>query len=293
VNGALSGVTAVIALGIALSSLMAAAAAPEPTTLPPRSVPRSFRDCSQCPEMIMIPPGRFAMGTSPEEAIRLGIAPNNRILPWQQPQHAVHIDKPFALGAAPVTRADYAAFAAEAGAQIAGSGWESPGIAQTFRDPVVRVSWRQANAYVAWLTHRAGKPYRLPTEAEWEYAARAGTTTAFWWGDDVGIDHTVCDDCGSEWDGKGTAPVRSFPPNPFGLFDMLGQVFEWTADCWNASYVGAPLDGSAWSSGDCTLHPTRGGSWNLDSRYSRAGSRGRDGDDYEGNMVGLRVARDP
>ncbi len=103
----------------------------------------------------------------------------------------------------------------------------------------------------------------------------------------------MCDDCGSEWDGKGTAPVRSFPSNPFGLFDMLGQVFEWTADCWNASYVGAPLDGSAWSRGDCTLHPTRGGSWNLDSRYARTGARGRDGDDYEGNMVGLRVARDP
>ena len=112
------------------------------------------------------------------------------------------------------------------------------------------------------------------------------------WGDDAGVNHTVCDDCGSEWDGKGTAPVGHFPPNPFGLYDMLGQVFEWNADCWNGNYVGAPADGSPWSTGDCTQHPSRGGSWNLDARISRSGQRSRDGDDYEGNMVGFRVVRD-
>ncbi len=104
----------------------------------------------------MIPAGRFAMGTSAEEAIRLGIAPTNRILPWQQPQHAVHIEKPFALAATPVTRAEYALFAADTGPAIAGSGWDSPGIVQTDRDPVVRVSWRQANAYAEWLTQSGG-----------------------------------------------------------------------------------------------------------------------------------------
>jgi formylglycine-generating enzyme required for sulfatase activity len=254
--------------------------------------PMTLRDCADCPQMILIQPGRFQMGTSPAEAVRLGIAPTNRILPWQQPQHTVTLTKSFALGATPVTREQYSRFAAEQGAAVAGSGWEAPGFKQTTRDPVVRVSWRQANAYVAWLTHKTGKSYRLPTEAEWEYAARGGTTTAFWWGDDAGVDHTVCDDCGSEWDGKGTAPVQSFPANPFGLFDMLGQVFQWSADCWNPNYDGAPDDGSAWLSGDCTLHPARGGSWNLDSRFSRAAARSRDGDDYEGNMVGLRVARD-
>ena len=251
-----------------------------------------FRDCADCPEMVAIPPGRFDMGTGAAEVARLGIAPTSRTLPWQQPQHPVTIAKRFALGATPITRVEYAIFAAARGEAVAGVGWSAPGIRQTDDDPAVRVSWRQASAYVAWLAGKTGQPYRLPTEAEWEYAARAGTRTAYWWGDDPGVGRTVCDDCGSEWDGKGTAPVRRFAANPFGLFDMLGQVFEWTADCWNPNYEGAPRDGSAWRAGDCTQHPARGGSWNLDARFARAGQRSRDANDYEGNMLGLRVARD-
>jgi formylglycine-generating enzyme required for sulfatase activity len=251
-----------------------------------------FRDCDSCPQMVVIPPGSFVMGTSTEEAQRLGIAPTSRVLPWQQPQHPVTIARAFALGTTPVTRAEYRRFAAEVGPQVAGTNWESPGIRQGDDDPVVRVSWKRAMAYVEWLRRHTGLPYRLPTEAEWEYAARAGTRSAYWWGDDPGTARTVCDDCGSDWDGKGTAPVRHFAANPFGLYDMLGQVFEWNADCWNASYVGAPADGSAWMQGDCSMHSARGGSWNLDARYSRAGQRSRDAADYEGNMVGFRVARD-
>ncbi len=242
--------------------------------------------------MTVVRGGAFDMGTSAEEALRLGIASTSRTLSWQQPRHSVIIGKPFAMAITPVTRAEYSEFAAEMGPSIAGSDWDAPGIEQTPQHPVVRVSWRQANAYARWLTRETGKFFRLPTEAEWEYAARAGTVTAFWWGDDAGIGHTVCDDCGSPWDGKSTAPVRSFAANAFGLYDMLGQVFEWTADCWNPNYLGAPTDGSAWMKGDCGLHPARGGSWNLDSRYSRVSARSRDGDDYEGNMVGFRVVRD-
>lgn len=270
---------ALLALALAFSGGTAPAAA-------------TFRDCPDCPVMVTIPAGRFAMGTGPDEIARWGVAPTNRTIGWQQPRHEVTIARAFALAETPVTRADYARFAAEAGPKIAGIGWESPGIRQSDADPVVRVSWDEAQAYVAWLSRRAGRPYRLPSEAEWEYAARGGTTTAYYWGDDAGVGHTVCDDCGSAWDGKATAPVRSFAPNPFGLYDMLGQVFEWTRDCWNPSYAGAPADGSAWMTGDCAVHPSRGGSWNLDARISRAGQRARDDHDYQGNMVGFRVARD-
>ncbi len=256
------------------------------------AAPQTFRDCADCTEMVVIPAGAAEIGTSPAELERWGVAPTNRTIAWQQPKHRVTIAKPFALGATPVTRADYALFAKAAGEKVAGIGWESTGITQTDQDPVVRVSWDEAQAYVAWLSARTGKPYRLPSEAEWEYAARAGTTTAYWWGDNAGIGHTVCDDCGSEWDGKGTAPVRHFAANPFGLYDMLGQVFEWTADCWNADYRGAPADGSAWRTGDCSVHPGRGGSWNLDARIARISQRSRDDHEYQGNMVGFRVARD-
>lgn len=263
-----------------LAALLLATAAP------------AFRDCIDCPEMRPIPAGSYMMGTSAAEAERLGVAPTSRTLPWQQPQHRVTIANPVAFATTPVTRGQYAAFAKEVGEGVAGTGWEAPGIKQTDQDPVVRVNWHHAQAYATWLFRKTGKPYRLPSEAEWEYAARAGTTTAYWWGDDAGVNRTVCDDCGSEWDGKSTAPVGRFPANPFGLSDMLGQVFEWTQDCWNPGYAGAPADGSPWMTGDCTQHPARGGSWNLDARISRAGQRGRDGSDYEGNMVGFRVVRD-
>ena len=251
----------------------------------------SFRDCADCTGMVVIPAGEFEMGTSQADLDRWGVAPTNRTIGWQKPKHHVTIARPFALAATPVTRGEYARFARDAGEKIAGIGWESPGFTQTDADPVVRVSWDEAQSYVAWLSKKTGKTYRLPSEAEWEYAARAGTTTAYWWGDDAGTGHTVCDDCGSDWDGKGTAPVRRFPANPLGLYDMLGQVFEWTQDCWNADYNGAPADGSAWRSGDCTIHPARGGSWNLGARFARVSQRSRDDHDYQGNMVGFRIAR--
>lgn len=262
-------------------------------TAPDAAAPsKSLRDCADCPDMIVIPAGRFDMGTSDEDIRRWGVAPTNRTIGWQQPQHRVTIAYRFALGATPVTRREYALFAREAGEKVAGIGWESTGLRQTDDDPVVRVSWDEAIAYAAWLSRRTGRQYRLPSEAEWEYAGRSGTTTAYWWGDDAGVDRTVCDDCGSAWDGKGTAPVRQFPPNPFGLYDMLGQIFEWTQDCWNDHYRGAPGDGSPWMTGDCAVHPSRGGSWNLDARIARASQRARDDHDYQGNMVGFRVARD-
>ena len=138
-------------------------------------------------------------------------------------------------------------------------------------------------------------PYRLPTEAEWEYAARAGTTTARWWGDGIGTGEANCNGCGSKWDGQLIAPVGTFGPNPFGLYDMLGNVWQWVEDCWHESYVGAPTDGSAWQSGDCGKRVLRGGSWSNVPIYIRSASRSRSvaagGDVDYSNYAGFRVAR--
>jgi formylglycine-generating enzyme required for sulfatase activity len=277
-------------MSVALSSLVLLAAL---LGTVPAAAPAVLRDCAKvCPEMVVVPAGRFMMGTGPAEAERMGGAAD-RYIAWEQPQHPVTIARPFALGRYPVTRGEYARFAADVGPETAGEGWRAPGIPQTDRDPVVKVSWKQAQAYVAWLSRKAGHPYRLPSEAEWEYAARAGTTTPWWWGAEADGGHAICDGCGTQWDGSQTGPVDALPPNPWGLYDTLGNALEMTQDCWHASYVGAPSVGSAWvSGGDCSLRVSRGGAWTLDPRYARSAARSRDGEDYQGDMLGFRVARD-
>jgi formylglycine-generating enzyme required for sulfatase activity len=166
------------------------------------------------------------------------------------------------------------------------------------------VSWYDAQAYVAWLNAKVAKramkpgtagPYRLPSEAEWEYAARGGTTSARWWGNGVGTGNANCNGCGSRWDGRDLAPVNSFGPNPFGLYDMLGNVWQWTEDCWNDSYIGAPADGRARVSGACEERVMRGGSWSSLPIFVRSAARNRNamsGRDFDyANYVGFRVAR--
>ena len=131
------------------------------------------------------------------------------------------------------------------------------------RRPVINVSWEDAVAYTKWLSGQTGERCRLPSEAEWEYAARAGSVTKYSWGNEIGSNQANCDVCGSQWDGKQTAPVGSFDPNGWGLHDLHGNVWEWVQDCWNGSYQGAPTNGSAWESGDCSRRVLRGGSWNF------------------------------
>ena len=126
--------------------------------------------------------------------------------------------------------------------------------------PVIQVSWEDAQTYVSWLSRSTGENYRLPSESEWEYAARAGSTTQYNWGNDIGRNRANCDGCGSQWNQR-TAPVGSFAANAFGLHDMHGNVYEWVQDCWNLSYAGAPTDGRAWVHGDCEIRVVRGGSW--------------------------------
>jgi len=160
--------------------------------------------------------------------------------------------------------------------------------------PVISVNWDDAQQYISWLSKQTGKDYRLLTEAEWEYAARAGATTAYSWGDEIKMDGKVmanCFACGSEWDNKQTAPVGSFAPNAFGLDDMLGNVWEWVEDCYHDTYEGAPDDGSAWNAGDCNQRVVRGGSWGDPSQILRSAFRlrGPVGNRYDG--LGFRIAR--
>lgn len=173
--------------------------------------------------------------------------------------------------------------------------WKSPRFQQHDDHPAVCISWDDAQAYVQWLLKKTGKQYRLPTEAEWEYVARAGTTTVYWWGDSIGKNNAVCDDCGSQWDGKQTAPVGSFKPNAFGVYDTSGNVWEWTQDCWHDDYTNAPSNGKAWlekDDGDCSRRVVRGGSWGFDPLDLRSASRDWVITDGAGHGTGFRVVSD-
>jgi formylglycine-generating enzyme required for sulfatase activity/uncharacterized caspase-like protein len=236
-----------------------------------------FTDCASCPAMIVVPARKFIMGSPKNEPGREAS---------EGPQREVRIAKPFAVSKYEVTFAEWDACAAASACPHAAANW---GRGQM---PVINVSWDNAKQYVGWLSRLTGKEYRLLTEAKWEYAARAGSTTRYSWGDDVGKGNANCDGCGSQWDGKQTAPVGSFKPNAFGLYDMAGNVREWVEDIWHDSYKGAPTDGSAWlQGGDASLRAVRGGSWNYNPQVLRAASRDWLATDYRLSDLGFRVGR--
>lgn len=231
---------------------------------------------SDAPDMVLIPRGSFAMGIPPEESKREGTEDWDRDA---RPVHTVTFARPFLMGRAPVTVAEYSVFVQETG-----RAWEKPDFPQTGRHPVVNVSWDDAIAYAAWLSARTGDPYRLPSEAEWEYACRAGTATSRWWGSDH-------DPKMANVATEGTTEVGAFPANPWGLFDMIGNALEWVEDRWHGSYRGAPRDGQAWTTGNKTGRVLRGGSWNGNLRYDRADIRVRSRGPTALSWVGLRLAR--
>ena len=244
-----------------------------------------FRDCAECPEMVVVPAGEFMMGSRPSRM---------REIKGEDPMHRVTIAAPFAVGKYEVTFEEWDACVSGGGCggyQPVSLDWGRG------RRPVIGVSWEAARAYAAWLSGKTGKEYRLLSESEWEYAARAGTTTRYLWGDDIGRNRANCreDHCGDSW--EYTAPVGSFAANGFGLHDMRGNVWEWVEDCWNDSYAGAPSDGSAWESGECDMRVYRGGSWGgiFDNRLGHHGTAGRGGyhTGYRSHEVGFRVARTP
>lgn len=228
------------------------------------------------PNMVVIPSGSFTMGDL-----------NRRGDDNELPTHKVTIKKPFALSQHEVTFRDYDFFALSTGRELP----DDEGWGRGDR-PVINVSWNDANAYSDWMRRQTGLAYRLPTEAEWEYSARAGTYSAFWWDNDIGLNNAVCHDCGSEFDSKKTAPVGSFKANPYGLYDMNGNVYEWVSDCYNESYENAPNDGSSWDVGQCNLRVMRGGSWYDIPRLIRSASRYRHPSNAAQNTWGFRVALD-
>jgi len=280
-----------------------------------------FRDCDECPEMVVVPAGNFMMGSPKTEVGRFDS---------EGPQHPVTITTSFALGKYEVTVAEFKRFVQATGYQTEaernpdqgivvvdeqkkesvwskGKSWRSPGFVQDDRHPVLGVSWNDAQAYVDWLAKRTGQSYRLPSEAEWEYAARAGTTTARFWGDDpnracahANVGDRSLKSARPKWpfiihdceDGFAeTAPVGRFAANPFALYDMIGNVWEWTQDCWNDSYSAAPVDGSPWLKGDCGRRVVRGGSWYLEPELARAAYRIGFEPGYRNNILGFRLAR--
>ena len=237
-----------------------------------------FKDCETCPAMIPVAAGRFIMGSPSPEPRSLG----------EGPQHQVTIPHSFAVGKYEVTFAEWDACVADGGC-----GGYSPDDQHWGRGnhPVINVNWNDAQSYVRWLSGKTSKQYRLLSESEWEYAARAGTTTAFYWGDtpDASYANYLVSNDGN---GAGTVAVGSYLPNAFGLYDMLGNVQEWTQDCFHDSYAGAPTDGSAWTSGDCNVRDVRGGSWGfLPARFLRSGSRNADSLGTRRSDYGFRVAR--
>jgi formylglycine-generating enzyme required for sulfatase activity len=254
----------------------------DPYVLKPGTLTPSFRECAKdCPEMIVIPAGEFVMGSSITEIGRYGNEDDGT-----GRQHTVTLTRPFAVSKFEVTFADWDACVSVGGCPQVGDS----GFGRGTR-PVINVSWEEAQQYVAWFSRMTRRPYRLLTEAEWEYAARAGTTTPYFWGNEIGQGNANCSDCGGQWDNRQTSPVGSFKPNAFGLYDMAGNVWQWTQDCFNDNYDGAPTDGSAWTQGDCSRRVVRGGSWSDSPRYLRSACRFWFATGDRISYIGFRLAR--
>lgn len=237
----------------------------------------TFKDCERCPEMVVIPDGSFRMGSAAGEADRRAS---------EGPQREVRIPRRFAAGRFEVTFEEWEACLLDGGCDRwpADQGWGRG------RRPVVDVSWEDASLYVAWLSRRTGKQYRLLSEAEWEYVARAGTTTARPWGDALSTGNANCASCGNDEAGRRTTPVGSFKTNAWGIADALGNVWEWVADCRNPGYDGAPGDGTPWLTGDCAQRAMRGGSWLTEARGVRVAARAYFPVQRRDVNIGFRVA---
>jgi formylglycine-generating enzyme required for sulfatase activity len=232
----------------------------------------AFRDCPDCPEMVVVPAGSFNMGSG---------------APYEGPVHKVTIAKPFAVGRFEVTFDEWDRCVADKRCSFKP---DDKGTGRGNR-PVINVSWLDAKEFAAWLSAKTGKKYRLPTEAEWEYAARGGTTSPFWWGQAIGQAQANCRECNSGSTLQ-TVPVGSFKANPFGVFDTSGNAAEWVEDCWNDSYRGVPQDGTAAASGQCNWRVLRGG--DFDSQAKSVGSAARFRYDYDVRYPanGFRVVRE-
>ena len=259
-----------------MAVILAAAIADFPAAVEAQNPGDTFRDCGDCPELVVVPSGSFMMGSPSGESGRYDD---------EGPQHRVTFDRAFAVGVYEVTFGEWDACVSDGrcgGYHPDDEGWDRG------RHPVINVSWDDAKAYVKWLSGKTGKQYRLLSESEWEYVARAGTTTAYHTGRTISVSQ-------ANYDGNnyGTVPVGEFAPNGFGLYDVHGNVWEWVEDCWHDTYVGAPSDGSAWTSGgNCRYRVLRGGSWYNDPQTLRSAYRNWNSTGYRYFItIGFRVAR--
>jgi formylglycine-generating enzyme required for sulfatase activity len=272
-----------------------------------------FRDCDACPEMVVVAAGKFQMGSPDNEGDRLD---------REGPLHAATFARAIAVGKFEITRGEFARFVKETSYTADGcngwngtrfdfdaaKSWRAPGFEQTDSEPVVCMSWDDAAAYAQWIAKKSGKAYRLPSEAEWEYATRAGSTRARPWGDkavDACAHANIADQTlkqtvrgGEKWivhdcrDGKVfTAPAGSYQANAYGLHDMIGNVWEWMGDCWNGNHKGAPADGATRTTGDCSSRVVRGASWQSYPGFARSAARGRGTPESRNADYGFRLVR--
>ncbi len=266
-----------------------------------RKVGEVFRDCAECPQMVVVPAGSYRMGSPSNEEGRYDD---------EGPVHEVRIGEPFAVGVYEVTRGQWSAFVEETGhymgnecfawmseEPLSGWSWSDPGFSQSDTHPVVCVSWDDVQTYVSWLSSKTGEKYRLLSESEWEYVTRAGTTTPFHFGSTISSNNANFNDLGNYEPGREaqfrakTVSVGSFVSNRFGLHDVHGNVQEWVQDCWNNSYHGAPSDGSAWEQGSWCSRVTRGGSWVDEPNELRSAARNVELSTQQQNTCGFRIAR--
>jgi formylglycine-generating enzyme required for sulfatase activity len=240
---------------------------------------RTFKECKDCPEMVVIPPGNFTIGSPPDEIGR-----------WDEegPRRTITFSKPFAVAKDIITFEQWDTCYRLGGCTTnPNAPWGRGNL------PVVNVDWQSAQQYVTWISNLTGRPYRLLSESEWEYAARAGTTTAYYWGSKVGVRNANCDKCGSQWDAKQAAPAGQFPPNAFGLRDMAGNVWQMVQDCYQPNYNVLPPNGEPNTQGDCSTRVVRGGAWTSDPPYLRSASRYKNLiNDHGSTNRSFRVARD-
>jgi formylglycine-generating enzyme required for sulfatase activity len=251
------------------AATQAPAAAAPPAAASKATAGAELKDCAACPPLISLPAGQFTMGSNTSD-------------PTERPAHKVTLATPFAIGKYEVTAGQWNACADARVCQR---------LTQANGAPVRDVSWDDVQQYLKWLSTTSGKPYRLPTEAEWEYAARGGTTTAYWWGEKLVPAKANCKDCGPPWQVDAPANAGSFGANPYGLYDMNGSVWEWVSDCWHSGFKDAPADGRSWEAPNCTMRVIRGGSWREGAAYMVSSTRFKYDASVRNGQNGFRVAR--
>lgn len=259
---------AILTAFLSLFALSTAAMAQEPGTF--------FKDCPDCPEMAAIPAGDFIMGDKSGR-------------PTEQPTVRITLAKPFAISRTEITWNQWEACQKDGACDHIESdhGWGRG------TRPVINMTFAQAEAYLAWLSKKTGKTYRMPSEAEWEYAARGGTRTRYWWGDEIGKGKANCRECGAgDFSGHKSAPTRTFEANPFGLYEIHGNIWEWTADCWHPTHEGADPAGKPRVAEKCTLMTIRSGSWYYFAPVSTAASRAKNDRRMKSYNIGIRAVRE-